>query len=65
LRCLVGGPAAQCDHLEVETYTWGVLPAEHRPHDDASLVDGIAAELAFTRSELIALGLNDAAGKVA
>ena len=60
----VAGPAsaastAHTDHLEVETYTWGVLPPEQRPHDDASLVRGIAAELAFTRSELIALGLAD------
>jgi hypothetical protein len=61
LRALVGGPVARCDHLEVETYTWGVLPPEYRPTDDAGLVRGIAAELAFTRAELTALGLSDTA----
>jgi hypothetical protein len=59
LRALVGGPVARCDHLEVETYTWGVLPAQYRPADDRGLVTGIAAELAFTRTELLALGLSD------
>jgi hypothetical protein len=36
-------------HLEVETYTWDVLPAEHRaePVDDA-----IARELTWTRDKL-------------
>ena len=30
---LVGGDRAVTDHLEVETYTWGVLPPAHRrPH---------------------------------
>lgn len=37
------------EHLEVETYTWDVLPEEHR----AGGVDaGIARELAFTLEEL-------------
>jgi sugar phosphate isomerase/epimerase len=38
-----------CRHLEVETYTWDVLPAEHRqePVDDA-----IARELAWTLERL-------------
>jgi sugar phosphate isomerase/epimerase len=35
-------------HLEVETYTWGVLPGEEKP----SLVDGLSAELAATRTLL-------------
>ncbi len=35
-------------HLEVETYTWGVLPGERKP----SLVEGLAAELAATRTLL-------------
>lgn len=38
-------------HLEVETYTWGVLPEGAR-HD---LVEGLAAELTATRNELAAL----------
>jgi sugar phosphate isomerase/epimerase len=35
-------------HLEVETYTWGVLPDDHKP----TLVEGLAAELAATRTLL-------------
>ena len=35
-------------HLEVETYTWGVLPAGGRP----PIVYGIAKELAATRKLL-------------
>lgn len=38
-------------HLEVETYTWGVLPGEQKP----SLVDGLTAELRSTRQLLDAL----------
>ncbi|MGH3871638.1 MAG: metabolite traffic protein EboE [Pseudonocardiaceae bacterium] len=44
-----------CPHIEVETYTWDVLPPAQRPRSDADLVAGIAAELAATR-ELLALG---------
>ncbi|HKP96576.1 MAG TPA: metabolite traffic protein EboE [Fibrobacteria bacterium] len=36
-----------CRHYEVETYTWNVLPAAHRPKDDADLARSIARELAF------------------
>lgn len=36
-------------HLEVETYTWDVLPAEFRQHDVA---DGIAKEIAWVSQEL-------------
>ncbi|MFY1672541.1 metabolite traffic protein EboE [Plantactinospora sp. WMMB334] len=57
LRELFAGPVAGCDHLDVETYTWGVLPAAQRPESDAELAGGIAAELAFARDELVALGL--------
>ena len=32
-RELLGGPTPTCDHLDVETYTWGVLPPEQRPTD--------------------------------
>ena len=38
-------------HLEVETYTWSVLPGDERP----SLVDGLTAELTATRSLLDSL----------
>ena len=56
LAALLSG-AALCDHLEVETYTWSVLPPDRRPIDDAGLAGGIAAELAFARDELAALGV--------
>jgi sugar phosphate isomerase/epimerase len=49
---LVGGPEAVCDHLDVETYTWGVLPAEQRPDTPEALAAGIAAELAHARDLL-------------
>jgi len=38
-----------CDQLEVETYTWDVLPPEHRKIDVA---ESIARELAWVRTEL-------------
>ncbi|MEV4539118.1 metabolite traffic protein EboE [Asanoa sp. NPDC049518] len=62
---LVGGPKALCDHLDVETYTWGVLPAARRPEGDAALADGIAAELAFARDTLVGLGLYEHRSEVA
>ncbi|MER7283955.1 metabolite traffic protein EboE [Dactylosporangium sp. NPDC000244] len=57
LGVLVGGPVATCDHLEVETYTWSVLPAERRPESPRELAHGMAAELAWTRDTLHDLGL--------
>lgn len=54
---LVGGPVPVTRHLEVETYTWSVLPDP--PTDDAGLVAGLAAELAWTRDQLTALGLEE------
>jgi sugar phosphate isomerase/epimerase len=41
-----------CEHYDVETYTWGVLPPAQRPADAAGLADGIAAELAFAQELL-------------
>jgi hypothetical protein len=38
-----------CRHLEVETYTWDVLPAEYRREP---VVNAIARELAWTRAQL-------------
>ncbi|MFY1578065.1 metabolite traffic protein EboE [Verrucosispora sp. WMMD703] len=64
LAALFTGADAGCDHLDVETYTWGVLPAARRPRTDAELAAGIAAELAFTRDELVALGLTPLAEAV-
>lgn len=34
-------------HLEVETYTWQVLPAALRPQNDQALIAGLTAELAW------------------
>ncbi|QLQ37318.1 metabolite traffic protein EboE [Micromonospora robiginosa] len=62
LAALFAGPAAGCDHLDVETYTWGVLPEARRPRGDAELAAGIAAELAFARAELAALGVAGGVG---
>jgi hypothetical protein len=42
---LLSGPEPACDHFDVETYTWGVLPEALRPKDAAGLAAGIAAEL--------------------
>ncbi|MEU1517615.1 metabolite traffic protein EboE [Streptomyces sp. NPDC005811] len=57
LRELLGGPEAVCDHVEVETYTWSVLPEQLRPQDREGLVAGIAAELAWSRDRFEELGL--------
>jgi hypothetical protein len=38
-----------CRHLEVETYTWDVLPQEHRREP---VVNAIARELQWTRAQL-------------
>jgi hypothetical protein len=57
LAVLLSGDRAVCDHFEVETYTWNVLPPEQRPSGPAELAEGIAAELAFARDELHALAL--------
>lgn len=60
LAALVGGEAALVDHLEVETYTWGVLPQAARPRTDDDLARGIAGELAWARDQLVHLGLKEA-----
>ncbi|SDI14196.1 metabolite traffic protein EboE [Nonomuraea jiangxiensis] len=52
VRELLAGPEPACDHFDVETYTWDVLPPEQRPRDAAALARGIAAELAVARSLL-------------
>jgi sugar phosphate isomerase/epimerase len=43
-------------HIEVETYTWNVLPEAQRPRDDAGLVEGIARELIWTVDTLSKMG---------
>lgn len=61
LRELVGGARPLTRHLEVETYTWSVLPPELRPRDDVDLVEGIARELRWASDRLTALGLEEMA----
>ncbi|KPI30784.1 Xylose isomerase domain-containing protein TIM barrel [Actinobacteria bacterium OK074] len=51
---LFGAASAGCDHIEVETYTWSVLPGP-----PADLTAGIAAELAWARDRLTGLGLKE------
>lgn len=57
LARLLGGERALADHIEVETYTWSVLPEGQRPDGPAALSEGIAAELQWTRDHLHAIGL--------
>jgi len=61
LGVLVGGESALTDHLEVETYTWSVVPETHRPTTDDHLARSIAGELAWLRDTLIDLGLKEPA----
>ncbi|HLU67251.1 MAG TPA: metabolite traffic protein EboE [Kofleriaceae bacterium] len=49
---LVGG-GRPLPQLEVETYTWAVLPGDERPSGAAALARGIAAELAWARGEVL------------
>ncbi|UQX03496.1 metabolite traffic protein EboE [Streptomyces sp. RerS4] len=63
LRTLFGGSHAVTDHVEVETYTWSVLPEDERPVGEAGLARGIAAELRWTARELSALGLTHTTGR--
>ncbi|GAA0462280.1 xylose isomerase [Paractinoplanes deccanensis] len=57
LRHLLTAPGPRCEHFDVETYTWGVLPESQRPKDDAGLADGIAAEVAFAGDLLSSAGV--------
>ncbi|MFJ6653417.1 metabolite traffic protein EboE [Microbacterium sp. NPDC091313] len=49
VAAVASGPDADATHLDVETYTWSVLPADLHP---GSLVAGIAAELVWVRENL-------------
>ena len=44
-------------HLEVETYTWQVLPSELRPQHDAALIAGLTAELLWLEQAMLHRGL--------
>ena len=62
LAAALGGPVPVTHHVEVETYTWTVLPYDDRPKDDEGLTDGIVRELDWTRQRLLDLGLEGVAG---
>ena len=59
LDALLGGETPATTHLEVETYTWSVLPEGDRPTDERGLVEGLAREMSWTRDRLIELGLEE------
>jgi sugar phosphate isomerase/epimerase len=59
LARLLGGERALTDHIEVETYTWSVLPEGQRPEGPAALSEGIAAELHWVRGYLHTIGLEE------
>jgi sugar phosphate isomerase/epimerase len=57
LKTLIGGETALTTHLDVETYTWSVLPGGRRPQNTEALIGGIAGELGWTADRLTDLGL--------
>lgn len=57
LAALFGGSSAWTDHVEVETYTWSVLPERRRPGDDDALIAGLAAEVRWVADRLERIGL--------
>ncbi|TLQ41943.1 metabolite traffic protein EboE [Streptomyces marianii] len=59
LGALFGGERAITSHVEVETYTWSVLPEGQRPNTENGLSAGIAAELDWARDRLGDLGLKE------
>ncbi|AYY14775.1 xylose isomerase [Actinobacteria bacterium YIM 96077] len=57
LVTLLGGASAITDHVEVETYTWSVLPPGRRPDGEAGLITGLAGELRWVADRLEQLGM--------
>jgi hypothetical protein len=57
LGAVVGGPRPVTRHLELETYTWSVLPGRTGAAGD--LVEGLAAEVDWVRGRLLAHGLEE------
>lgn len=55
-RFLAAHPSLK-PHLEVETYTWGVLPRSLAPASDVQLIEAIAAELNWLQDTLDGFGL--------
>ena len=59
LDALVGGDRAVTDHLEVETYTWGVLPDAARPAPTTTSPGASPARSRWVRDQLLDLGLKE------
>ncbi|MBC9727090.1 metabolite traffic protein EboE [Streptomyces sp. TRM68367] len=59
LAGLLGRSAAVTDHIEVETYTWEVLPPGRRPSGPTALSAGIAAELDWARGRFAQLAMKE------
>ncbi|GAA3631015.1 metabolite traffic protein EboE [Kineosporia mesophila] len=57
LKALAGGENPRTTHLDVETYTWDVLPGDTRPSSTQEIIKGIAGELDWTHQQLVELGL--------
>ncbi len=53
-ECLQRLPAIAVRDLEIETYTWGVLPEQQRP---PSIASGITGEIEWLRAELARLDI--------
>ncbi|MEN3281496.1 MAG: hypothetical protein V7607_2636 [Solirubrobacteraceae bacterium] len=56
LQCLLSRPEP-VGNIEIETYTWTLLPEELRPKDDEGLIEGLTRELAWARDRMLELGL--------
>jgi hypothetical protein len=62
VRALLGGKEPGTRHLEIETYTWSVLPPGQRPEDDAGLINGLALEFSWLRDQLVEIGMEEVNG---
>lgn len=54
---LAAAPGEERPHLEVETYTWTVLPPDRRPASEAGLEAGLATELAWLEEQMAVRGI--------
>lgn len=59
---LLGGPVALTQQVEIEVYTWSVLPGMRSRESGDDLVSGLAEELRWTRDRLCQLGLHEVIG---
>lgn len=57
LHALLAGPTALTGHVEMETYTWSVLPKHLRPRHDAELIASLAGELRWVAQAMRRTGL--------